>query len=663
MINYPSENKQWSQPNNSDLFGNVYATKNINFDDEGYLKLSGRSVSLMNELLDANVDQSAVTLFDDGGYFVQTWDKPFRINLRPLRDTAPAEITGSNVPAGNLRADATWFDNKLIVSETNDVKYRSGTDWFDTNISLATTTGGQHPIANFVSKSGWVVANVNTLLLYGDISTTPTLIETLTIPADFMITSLTYFNQQIYIGTRHTQGGKAVMYVWNGSGTAAQGAFEVDSHIIHDITTFQDSVVVFVSNGALLRFNGSGFTPLAYFPLFFTPFSLADYQNINHYHNCLKPNEDVLYINFSFTQESNLFLNQPAGVWCYEPKVGLYHKYSHSIGNAFYQNVTGANIDVSANTFTVGSGSIPASAICPVLFKSSATLITPLGDENSYWAIRLSSTSFKLAYTKADALAGNAIDISGSPSGTYYFTFCPELDYGHFLTNRAFAVMPINQYSTIYGTDVIWSSEGRTRSTTDLKGYVGTVSEALDSRGYFISPKVFSQETTDHFNNLVLKYFPLKNDDKIIIKYRTIDDGLNFINFSNRWGITWTSQNTFTTTETEWVNAVVGDEIEVLQGAGAGLLAHITSITVNTGTYTVTIDENFDNYLTGDIGIAVFRNWTKFLTLTSSDTDGFIERQLDVQGKFIQIKVELRGQGVKIEEIKIDNKYLLPSSK
>jgi hypothetical protein len=661
MINYPSENKQWSQPNNSDLFGNVYATKNINFDDEGYLKLSGRAVSLINEQLNANVDTAATTVFDSGTYFTQTSDKPFTIGGYPLGETEPVEITGANVPAGSVMSDAIWFDNKLIVSENDDIRYRSGTDWYDTNVVLSTTSLAQHPICSFVSKAGWVVANVNTLLLYGDISTTPTLVETLTIPADYMITSLAYFNQQIYIGTRHQQGGKAVMYVWNGTGAAAQGAFEVDSYIIHDITVFQDSVVAFVSNGALLRFNGSGFTPLAYFPIFNTPYSLADYQNINHYHNCLKANDDVLYIQFSFSAGQNVYLNQPSGVWCYDPKVGLYHKYSYSIGNAFYKFCQAAGINTTTNIITVSTGTIPNSVVCPIIYSSNAP-IAPLKNNTLYWAIRQSSNTFKLALTRANAVAGTNIVFTGSAGAFNYFTFCPEDDYGQFISNRGFALLPITQMSSIYGTDVIWSAEQRGRAGGTY-GYVGTISEGLESRGYLISPKVFSRETTDNFNNFVIKYSPLKESDKIIVKYRTTDDGRDLINWAGRWGITWTSKNTFTTTEVDWSNAKVGDEVEVLHYAGAGLIAHISSITSLSGTYTVTLDDNFENYESGDIGIAVFRNWTKFLTLTSDDADGFIERQLDVQGKFIQIKVELRGKGVKIEEIKIDNKYLLPSSK
>jgi len=53
MINLPSQEKKWKQSNSSDLFGNIYATKGINFDNEGYLKLSNASY-VLNKLIESN---------------------------------------------------------------------------------------------------------------------------------------------------------------------------------------------------------------------------------------------------------------------------------------------------------------------------------------------------------------------------------------------------------------------------------------------------------------------------------------------------------------------------------------------------------------------------------------------------------------------------------
>jgi len=41
MIRLPADtNEKWFQPNNSDKFGSLWYTKNINLDEEGYIKLS-----------------------------------------------------------------------------------------------------------------------------------------------------------------------------------------------------------------------------------------------------------------------------------------------------------------------------------------------------------------------------------------------------------------------------------------------------------------------------------------------------------------------------------------------------------------------------------------------------------------------------------------------
>jgi hypothetical protein len=133
------------------------------------------------------------------------------------------------------------------------------------------------------------------------------------------------------------------------------------------------------------------------------------------------------------------------------------------------------------------------------------------------------------------------------------------------------------------------------------------------------------------------------------------------VNSTGYWRATWTSTTTFTTTQADMASAVVGDEIEILRGAAGGLLAHITEIVNNSGTYTVTIDETFDQYITGDVSTFVFRNWTKFAVIDPTNTLGYLNEKLDAKGKFIQFKVELRGLGVQIEEMKVDNKYLLPA--
>lgn len=671
MITIPNqEDRQWKKANNSDLFGNISVTKNLCFDEEGYLKLSASPRAAIDESVDTDFNRVvSIIRSEDHGYLAFTSEEIFNIELDILSAT-PVQNSDTGTFSTDLQSDATWFGGLLAVSQDTDLDYYNPVTnaWVDTNIVLTGTIQSQHIVKNFLSFNQLAVADVNTVALYSSpITATPTLVRTLTIPSNYYITSMVYFNSTMYIGTMNRYSGKAALFLWNGEGTGNNGAFEVDSNIIFDVCVFQDSVVCFIGNGSILRFNGSGFTFLDAFPVFYTSRVLTDDSNLGIQHNCLKSNGDVLYISFSDSENSqHRLLNMPSGVWCYDPKVGLYHKYSYSISRVIKQAIGTASVNTTTNQITI---SAPPFTGTECFYRANGgTVMGGLTDEGKYFVIKVDATHIKLATTLANALAGTAVDITGT--GTDFvqtLVFFPNTDYGQFMTNRPAAIypIPIPRGNTQYGTDLLWSAETATRTAIGVSiAYLGTVSDNAEARGYFITPKVFSSNVTDTFNQLTLRYAPLSELDKIIIKYRVTDDGLKEIDASNDtyWKITWTSGTTFTTTDTRFATAVVGNEIEVLEGAAAGLLAHITAISLNAGTYTFTIDETFNDYTSGDISRAVFRNWTKFLTITSADSNGYIEQQLGVVGKFIQLKIELRGIEVKIEDLQVDNLYQLPSS-
>jgi len=82
MIRVPTlDGKQWMQPNASDLVGNVYVTKNITFDSEGYLSLSNATPAMYSQANDADFDEvAAFCRCDDYGYFAGTHDAPYEID-------------------------------------------------------------------------------------------------------------------------------------------------------------------------------------------------------------------------------------------------------------------------------------------------------------------------------------------------------------------------------------------------------------------------------------------------------------------------------------------------------------------------------------------------------------------------------------------------------
>lgn len=158
-----------------------------------------------------------------------------------------------------------------------------------------------------------------------------------------------------------------------------------------------------------------------------------------------------------------------------------------------------------------------------------------------------------------------------------------------------------------------------------------------DSNGYFVTPEISSGGVKDYFNKLTIKAKTPASGEKIVFKYRTSTN----TNYPQYNGITWTGATTFTTTDTSFTNVSVGDEIEVVDGYGAGKLAHVTNISYSNPTYTVTIDESIgSNTETSDVRVD---NWTK-LTTEYDDTSGeYKEIAVGVSAPWIQFKVSLIG--------------------
>jgi len=670
MINIPNQqSRQWNQPNTSDLFGNLFVTKNLTFDQRGYISLSNSPRAVITEAT-ASFDNVASMIHSaDYDYFVATWDSAFSVDDAPL-SVAPTLIATAGVPSTDDETGIDYFGGLMVVSQDTDVDYYdpSANTWTDTNISL--TGNGQHDVVNILSLNALAIANVNTVKLYANpITATPSLITTLTIPSEFEITKMVYFNQNLYIGTQNVAGGLAAMYVWNGQGTAAQQVYKVNSNIIFSLCVHKDSIYVFLGNGALMKFSGGAFTLAAGLPIYYTDMALTDYVNTTLYKDIMRSNDFVLYLNFSNdNNNANALTFQPDGVWCYDEEIGLYHRYANTISTPVRDmNIATASVNTTTNQITVAAAPVTGTEV--YYDDGGGTAIGGLVDQQKYYTIKIDATHVQLAESYTDAIAGTPIDLTGTGNAFQDLLFYPNIDFGSFYASRptALLTMDIPTDNRQYGTDILWGTEVTRRDSTGDYGTLMTSSVGLSSRGYFITPKIVSTEVTSDYDLLNLKFLPFTSDiDKIIIKTRTVDDMRNVINFTGtNWSITWTSSTTFTVTQPfdEWALAEVGDEVEILWGAAGGLCAHISAITESGGTYTVTLDESYPNYTSGDIGKAVFRNWRKFKTIEYGDSNAeqhFLAEHLGLSGEFLQLKIELRGSNVKIIELQVDDVYRIP---
>lgn len=667
MINLPDpQSRAWKQPNVSDLFGTMFVTKNLNFDSQGYLSLSFSPRCVISKKSNGAFEPvAAVTHNPDYFYYTATWNDAWTVGDAPL-GAPPTAISGGGAPDTDQYTGVAYFGGLMVVTAATDVDYydSASNTWTDTDIVL--TTGSQHPPVHFLSLNALAIVDTNTIKLYAyPLSASPNLITTLVIPSDFQITQAFYENQNLYIMTRNIIGGKAAMYVWNGQGTAAQQVYQVNSLIIFAGCAHKDAIFALAGNGALLKFNGGGFDVAAGFPIYYTEMALANYTTFSMYKNIMESNDQVLFINFNnFQNQENTITCQPDGIWCYDDNVGLYHRYANTLSVPVWDTIPTADVNTGNDQITVGAAPLTGTE---VIYQANGSPITNLIDGTKYFVIKIDATHIRLAYTYALAIGGSFIGLGGAGNDAQVLIFFANYDYGQYYSGKSTdaTAIQIPNANRQLGTDLLWGSDVYAGDAFNLTSYgaLMTASSGLESRGYFITPKMIPGEVTDNFNLITLKFLPFISDlDKIILKYRTSDDMRDIIDKSGgNWTVNWASANTFTVNapSREWALAQVGDEVEFLQGAAAGLIAHITA---KVGSL-ITIDESYPLYTAGNVSKAIFRNWRKWKTVAYGDSNAnqhFLSSHLGKRGEFLQLKVELRGVSIKITDLIVDNVSRLP---
>ena len=237
------------------------------------------------------------------------------------------------------------------------------------------------------------------------------------------------------------------------------------------------------------------------------------------------------------------------------------------------------------------------------------------------------------------------------------------LDYANTYNTKARALFKVPEDITISSTTTTYNSLISTGYATAGDGtnyhFAGALKRSVQNRGVFTLQRIDSYSADETWQSVGIKFSKVySSEDKIILKYKVRDrNGLPFTtgNISGS-DVTWTSTTTFTSVDTKFANVLVGDEVTLLSKTGAGSSAHISTISLATGTYTVTLDEAIGNS-SGTTSILV-EPWIKLGTVTSADQDkGFKVFSLLSKNiaRAISIKGELRGEDVEVEEIVVSS--------
>lgn len=654
------ESGQWKCAQNGDRFGVLVGTKNVDLDDEGYLKLAPRTVKIFGNTDDGDFDRVVSINYQNSQWWAFTDDDNF--TFAPGTTATQDALTGLFSGA----SDALNFNAEQWATKTGDanVSYRTTGNW-STFSAYASTASIPHPMCLLGSTNQVAVGHGNVLKLL-DAGHTIDGTNSITLDASQTITTVAAQGDKLLVGTKAANG-QSLCVLWNGTGTAPDGKFPVNAGYVASICAYKSSFAILTSLGRILWFTGNGFEELAALPTYYSGLDWSqDISNTHVGHRALTADGDLLYVNVgngtaarpaNFPDKRNSVPDYtPAGVWVYDPAVGLYHRHGPSQGKRSILSITTGNVDTATDILTVTAAPATGTPVVAVLTAAGDWGANVLSG-NLYYAIFLSSTTMALASTRALATAGTKIDLTAAANTVTLFAF-PETDFGQYLSESAWCAQPYRNEDQ--GADWWEASRlffgGDTATPTSLTASSECLNTAvfqIPNRGYAVTAKVPANAVIDAYQFAYLYFRPLQTaEDAIIVKYRTAERAGFPIRYAS---LTWTNGTTFTTTDTRFANVVAGDEIELIAGRGAGVLAHVSTIS-GTSTYTVVLTESVPEVAASDVSYANVDNWTALTSVTAatqSNAYGYAKVPIPAQtvaGGFIQLKVEMRGADVAIRE-------------
>lgn len=666
MIPIPSSNRAWTVRHDSDIYGSIVNSRNLDFSKDGYVQLARKAMVLYSGKTDVNFRRPIVFAATDSLIYLVTTEAIFEIN--PFGGQLVFSALPGNVdaPDSGIYSDALVYQSELHVSDDDSVCAYDGSSW--DRVITGLSDDYPHPLCVSEHQVALAVGDGNLVNLY---NTGYSLLTTLVLPKDHIVFCIRWRMDQLYIGTRNISGGSAKVFIWNGAGTGAQQGYSVQADWVYSMCEYQSSIAAITSAGQVLRFNGGGFDELpgASLPVASTPYSWTSNTTDNNIIGKVASRGmaaigSSLYININgeLDNESTVLpgrqLNSmPSGVWVYEPTIGM----SHRAGYNYQKKLSLAPSSVGSSVLQFATSH--QAQLGDAVIASNVVSLVGVTEGQVYYAVPGGSQALKLALTPKDALEGRTITITGTPAFNDTFDFDTYESVSSTVINNTGPIFALGKErpNLFYGSEVFFAGEVM---DGDMENNQIVMSLGMGRNvGRFTTAKILASDIEDTFQQLVSKYTPFILDtQKLVIKYRS-EERYGFptpLRFSDLGLATWVTQESFTVDARyrDFKSVEVGDEIEVVEGAGAGYTAHITDIQVSGDTYTVTLDESFPVTTEQQFDF-VADNWERFTTITNEDLSenrSFDKTTLDdVHSKWVQFRVELRGFNMSIEQLLASN--------
>jgi len=665
MIKIPQDNNIYRVNPKSDLVPNISSVHNMIFDETGYIKLSPPMLTIANE------DDFAA--FNEIGDMFNYANDEFKIITGgSIYDYDLSQMTlalDASAPSGDEKCRVAGFNaTEFIMGTANDVWEYDDPTWTQRN--------SQAPdfFTEFPSRSTWVGAvNGNDVNQYAraelddsPLSTTSTGPD-LELPLQFQITGLAYSNYQIGVATKHENYlNSATFFVWDGRTTSASIGVPVDAPEILEVVAYQNSWAVLTSRGELLHFNGGGWDKLGAFPPYFLNETWIDVTGSNARGRIMVVDGERIYLNIGSAtdggqEDTGILRRFPSGIWCYEPAVGLYHRHGLASSRLIEDSPTLLG-DVYTATITTDlvAGDV-------VIDQTTAQL------NKKYYAIPLTATTFSLADSYDNAVADTPVTTTAAGTGSKEWVKRFDWTQLNYDSYSVFVKKFDNSIASATGREAFFAgARPQQQTTASIKDSMMCLCNNYTNIGNIEYYKIKSNVKEDIWKSITVKYKTLTDGDEIRVKYK-IKDSFKKTSIGSADDatpsefITWVDSTSFTFEDTDYDGSFlsVGDEVTFESGAGAGSTAHIVSTALATGIWTIVIDEEIRGGVVSNTSTVSFDTYQLLRTInkeTVPERYNVKTIPLGKSSKWLQVKLELRGNNIAIEELMIDNQSDNPAN-
>ncbi len=349
MATLPNENREYKQPNDGSYRGNVYATFGMDLSrNRGIAEVSGNQLVALDESTESNFDQAATTILSYKSRIYAT-------GLRVYNSTTPDGTwaqAGSQTIAGNYVADAVVFNDLLLVADTDTIRSYDGSSWANwwetTRSQSPLDTSETHLLEVGPDRNLYIVDGGNKLYKVDkDNTIAPQLSGAGTLDFSdtrYIFTCMESNSTRLWIGTEETDGNEAVIIEWDVSATSTSPnkVHKIGSTRVMCIAIWNDTPIAILRNGKIKYHNGASFVDYPGAQLPFVDEEESSRDDFIHYNGwaiidglphflikgSLLRGSDTL--DFNTSSPFNFY----SGVYCLDPEIGLYNRYTLGTGRA-----------------------------------------------------------------------------------------------------------------------------------------------------------------------------------------------------------------------------------------------------------------------------------------------------------------------------------------